>query len=188
MPTYFGQQTQTATDAMTSAPILYVTVATFVCPGSVGVNQNIQELSIYIDRNGVTGSIRLGVYSSDGTTLIAESTSAIALAGTGLTWQGAMTQAAVKAAGGVSPGILVGGTSYRLAFANGAGFDGSPNLGYTTGGTSDNYTLADYSSGMPASIPGGSAAGYRSCVRCGVDPAASPFPGGSVGFRTTVVA
>lgn len=154
---------------MTSAAIGYFTVGTFSCPGSG--NQNIQELSIYVDRNGVTCNIRLGVYS--GSNLVAETTSSIGLAGAGLTWQGGMSQSAVKAAGGSSPGILVGGSSYTFGFAS-LGADGNPNLGYTTGGSSDNYTLTDYTSGMPATVPAGSSAGYRSCVRCGVDPAIVP--------------
>ena len=172
MPSYFGQQTQTFTDAVNSGGILYETVATFACPGSG--NQNIQELSAYIDRNAVTVSIRLGVYDSTGATLIAEGTAAQALAGAGLAWQGHMTQADVKAAGGVSPGVLVGGVSYILGLAFGSA-GGSANLGYTTGGSADNYKVTDYTGGMPEPLPTpDGSAGYRSCVRCGVDPAAPP--------------
>ena len=172
MPTFFGQQTQTSTDTLNSAGILYFTAVSFTCPGSG--SQNIQELSVFCHANGTNAQVRLGIYNSTGTTLIAEGTSAVALTGSSLAWQGHMSQAAVKAAGGASPGVLVGGTNYILAAAFSTA-NGNGVLGMTTGGTSDNYKLQDSSGGMPASLPSpDGAAGYRSAIRASVDPAAAP--------------
>ena len=115
------------------------------CPGSG--NKNIQDLSV---RCYPTGScnIRLGVYSSDGSTLIAEGTGEVALSGIAYAWFGHMSQSAVKAAGGSSPGVIVGGTSYRLCWTQ----DGVREAAYQDGyeGMHSQYIAGDYTAGMPA--------------------------------------
>ena len=181
MATYFGQQTQTGTDNP-SGPLIMWTDATFACSGTG--NQNIQELSCFLFTTG-TVHMRVGVYNSAGTVLVAEGTASITVAGGSLAWQGHMAQANVKAAGGASPGVLVGGTSYRLAFALDATIS---NFGKSDG-VQSHYTVGtDYTGGMPSALPAQTdVINFLYCIRCGVDPAASPFPGGAVGFRTTVV-
>jgi hypothetical protein len=138
----------------------------FACPGSG--NQNIQDLSVRCRPSG-SCNVRLGVYSSDGSTLIAEGTGEVAISGAGYSWQGHMTQASVKAAGGSSPGVLVGGTSYRLAWTQDGGWYVPVQTGY--GGI--HYYATDYTGGMPANTSGltGTWGTGRHHIRCGVDAA-----------------
>lgn len=181
MPSYFGQQTQTSgsNPGGGGTAIAEWSAGTFTCPGSG--SQNIQELSCYIF--GANVSLRLGVYDA-GNNLIAEGTSAIVVTGAAYSWQGHMTQASVKAAGGVSPGVLVGGTAYKIAWARNANA-ASVTFGGTTG--ADNYKLADYTAGMIATLPAADGTdALAHCVRCGVDPASVGDPVGSIRPRTTV--
>jgi hypothetical protein len=140
----------------------------FTCPGSG--NQNIQEISVKCYPNGGC-NIRCGIYSSDGSTLIAEGTGEVALTGTTYAWQGHMSQAAVKAAGGSSPGVLVGGTTYRLAWTQ----DGAWLADYYLGVGGIHYTSSsDNTAGMPANAQSGTIwTGGQHFIRVGVSPAAS---------------
>jgi len=174
MPTYFGQQTQTLSDNQASDNFFYTGVS-FACPGSG--NQNIQELSFmcHMNSSGSGQACRLGVYTTAGAALVAEGTSAVTIVGNTLIYQGHMSQAAVKAAGGATPGVLVGGVNYVLAvfFTGGSA---ATFYGYTTGGTSDQVLLgggsSNYSSGMPSAVPGGTTTeGHLTAIRCGVNPA-----------------
>ena len=170
MATYFGNQTESAEDWDSSSPIAAWYVNGYVCPGSG--TQNIQELSSKCCLEGANpANIRLGVYNSSGTTLIAEGTGEVAVSGSSpTTWQGHMTQSAVKAAGGASPGQLVGGTTYLLVVAND---QGGTYILYSrrslAGGLS--YYPTDYTSGMPASISQDGALDHEYCIRCGVSDA-----------------
>src|SRR6476659_1726674 len=103
MATYFGQQTRVSDDNP-GGPAIFWSNANYTCPGTG--DQNIQELSIFAFGSGA--HFRVGVYTTAGA-LVAEGTSSILITGAALAWQGHMTQASVKAAGGVSPGVLVGG-------------------------------------------------------------------------------
>lgn len=126
MPTFFGNQTQDTSDTPGGGSAILVANAaaiSFACPGTG--NQNIQELSCLVF--GSSGTYRVGIYTTAGV-LVAEGTSAITLTGASLAWRGHLTQADVKAAGGSSPGVLTGGTSYRFAVAFSAG---DPTLGAT---------------------------------------------------------
>lgn len=168
MPTYFGQQTQTGNDDV-GAIASFWTLANFACPGSG--NQNIQELSAYVYQTQAV-NIRLGVYTTAGV-LVAEGTGEIAVVANGgaYAWQGHMTQASVKAAGGASPGVLVGGTSYKLALS--CDYNGSAlQFGYTGTNANDYYKLTDYTGGMPANLPASDGQAYQYCIRCGVEAAA----------------
>ena len=171
MATYFGQQSGDLIDTPSEAVTMWCETA-YTCPGSG--SQNIQELSVSCYQVGAA-NIRLGVYNSTGTTLIAEGTSEVAVAANGgaPAWQGHMTQASVKAAGGSSPGVLTGGASYRLAISQ----DAANNLKYnllTTGAAglfSGKFT--DYTGGMPSAlpVPDFQPSDAEPSIRCGVDPA-----------------
>ena len=182
--TYFGYCNSDGT--IVGAPDGYDSVGnsiewladTFLCPGTG--NQNIQDLSIYCYQSGAV-NIRLGIYS--GNTLIAEGTAEIAVTTTP-SWQGHMTQASVKAAGGSSPGVLVGGQVYTLAYT--ADVTSQPVVGYKDPiGNGTNYGGTDYTGGMPTTLPSYENASLRKYVRCGVEPAAggSAIPDDSRGMR-----
>lgn len=163
MPTYFGQQTRVSDDNP-SGPVIHWSNANYACPGSG--NQNIQELSIFAF--GSTAHFRLGVYTTAGV-LVAEGTSSILITGAVLAWQGHMTQASVKAAGGVSPGVLVGGTSYKIALT--IDTNTISNIGKIDA-VQTNTVATDYTAGMPANLPGSPGSfNFLYCWRCGVDPA-----------------
>lgn len=144
----------------------------YTCPGSG--NKNIQSLLIYCDQHLGASNIRIGVYSSDGSTLIAEGTAAVAITTTP-SWQGHATQADVKAAGGSSPGVLVGGTSYKLAWTCSVVPDA-----YVQSGVSGSLycTNTDYTGGMPSALPGSptNIGHFEPAILCDVE---------SAGGRTT---
>jgi len=68
-----------------------------------------------IDSNGGLSQLIVGIYDGTSKELVAQGTSIITVSGTA-GWQGHQSQSAVKAAGGSSPGQLVGGNSYIIAF------------------------------------------------------------------------
>lgn len=190
MPSYFGQQTHTATDNSNASGIFVWSPVTFTCPGSG--DQNIQELSTWINLNTAPScSVRLGIYSSTDTK-IAEGTSAVSLS-SGAAWQGHMTQSAVKAAGGVTPGVLTGGVEYKIAVALSSYASGATAVGYDSGLSANMpYKIQDSTGGdLPAlPTPDASDSPFYS-MRCGVDSAGPPPPapggqgfGESVGFFT----
>ena len=161
MPSYFGCQSNNYSDQYPDTQI-YWNDPTYVCPGSG--NQAVQELSVSLNTY-VNGVIRLGIYSS-GNALMAEGIAAVTPGGTG--WQGHMNQASVKNAGGVSPGVLVGGAPYRLAVTQ-----STANMTVrviNSGANNMHYILTDYTGGMPATLIGGTAWNYEVTMRCGVDP------------------
>jgi hypothetical protein len=170
--TYFGQQTSNSTDNIGDTGRV-ATIwglngnALFKCPGSG--NQIIQELSLYCYQTHAV-NIRIGVYS--GGQLVAEGTSEVAVIANGGSpiWQGHMTQASIKAAGGSSPGILVGGQSYTFAFT--CDYAGSALFArymYDGSGPS-RYNFSDYTNGMISTLPSGNTANGVYEIRCGVKP------------------
>lgn len=172
MATYFGCQT-TDYDNIAYGPAISITAVAYTCPGSG--SQNIQELSAYCMRSGGTAvNVRLGVYTTAGA-LVAEGTGEVAVTGSSNAWQGHMSQSAVKAAGGSSPGVLTGGTNYYLVFA----CDGTVSQALLLGGAATyKYTASDYTGGMPSDISGsffttdaGAGSESQQTIRCGVDAA-----------------
>lgn len=175
MPTFFGQQTTNSTDLHAGDRFIR-SGSSYACPGSG--NQNIQELSFQCHMNnaGSGQKVRMGIYTTAGA-LVAEGTAAITIVGNTLAWQGHMTQADVKAAGGVSPGVLVGGTSYYIGCYSTGGTDYVYYGDDNGAGTQDQFVDdINYTTGMPATLPGMSGLGYAMCVRCSVDPASSGTP------------
>jgi len=166
MATYFGQQTS-GTDDNPSGPIILWSNANYSCPGSG--SQNIQELSIFAFGSGA--HFRGGVYTTAGA-LVAEGTSSVLITGAASSWQGHMTQASVKAAGGVSPGVLTGGVSYKIAVS----IDTNVISNWSKlDAVQTNYNLTDYTAGMVANLPApGGSVNFLYCWRCGVDPAVLP--------------
>jgi hypothetical protein len=171
LATYFGNDVHTTSDGWAYDTILYNTTA-YTCPGSG--TQAIQELSFWCSLDASSArNLRLGVYNSAGTSLIAEGTGEVAMAGGAQAWQGHMTQASVKAAGGSSPGILVGGTSYMLAVTiengNSPTLANNKYVGSLSGKVKENGS-ADYTAGMPSDLTALSTYNYNSefALQCGV--------------------
>jgi len=133
----------------------------FTCPG-IGT-QNVGELSLYTYGSG---NIRLGVYNSAGNSKLVEGTAEVAVSGASPSWQGHMTAAAC------GNGTLTGGTTYRI-------FATEDNSGvywfYKSPGSNNSccYAFADYTGGLPASMPGDSLDNDVYLMRCGVEPAAA---------------
>jgi hypothetical protein len=140
---YFGNQTGAGADAWGSAELIWNTTA-YECVGTG--NQNIQDLLCKCDENGTR--VRLGVYNAGGTTLIAEGVNYTTLTGT-LGYQGHVNQAAVKTAGGASPGVVAGGTTYLLAIATNGAMENS----YNSSGAGAAYKAQDSTGGLPSSLP-----------------------------------
>lgn len=171
MATYFGRQTYNTDDWLTGGGVTIWHEAGYTCPGSG--NQNVQELSALCRLISSTSNIRLGIYNSSRSTLIGEGTSEVAIVGGSLSWQGHMSQSAVKAAGGSSPCVLVGGTTYILAMSYDATGSGV-NFGYQDPVTSGwSYIDRDYTGGFASSLEIGFDQNIEYCIRCGVDAAAA---------------
>ncbi len=140
----------------------------YTCPGSG--NQDIQDISSYCDFGGGTAKIRLAVYSSDGTTLMAESSGDITVgSGDGAAWKGSLSAGVIT-----QYHQLVGGTNYRIIVSPKAG--GNIDQYYTSAGyTADDhrFNTTDYTAGFPATAPLGTDFLVEACLRCGVQSAAS---------------
>lgn len=166
MPTYFGIQTYDQAIWIETTYGIY-NAASYSCPGSG--NQNIQEISILCGKDEVTTpNIRLGVYNTSDA-LVAEGTGVIALVESP-SWQGHMTQASVKTAGGSSPGVLIGGVSYRMVVANDGGTYEFACVQQING---SKFVETDYTGGLPETLFAGTSTNYLWTIRCGVDPAAA---------------
>ncbi len=178
MPTYFGYQTDPdLTYDSGWGGYLGFSYATYTCPGSG--NQNIQELSAYV-YSATGGHIRMGVYLGSSNALIAEGTAEITVTSTH-GWQGHMTQASVKAAGGVSPGVLVGGVEYHFGMAID---DNAIHISDTIQLTNkSDYMTGDYTGGMATTLSGEGPGVAEYHFRCGVDPA-----GGGLDLSTKRIA
>ena len=143
----------------------------YTCPGSG--NQTVQEIAaMMFSASG--GTIRLAIYDSTFTTLLAQSASYVPSSTTTDTWDAAA----------ISAITLVGGTDYGLAIT--LGNTGS-NSTHVDGTRSDgNFKTTDYTAGFPAPLdtPASSFSMYP--IRVGVEaaggaaaarvPQSRPFP------------
>jgi len=84
---------------------------TFTCPGSG--SQTVQEISAFVKKN-TAYNIRLAIFDSAGTTLIAQGTAAVAVSGAADNWQGHLAQANITP----NPATLTGGTNYKIAITS----------------------------------------------------------------------
>jgi hypothetical protein len=165
--TYFGNNTTSAgSDSGYSARCVRNDTAfvSYLCPGSG--TQNVQELSAYV---GVSGNVKLAIYSNDYSTLIGQGAAETAVS-TGPAWQGHMTAAAMA----TNPTQLTGGVEYVLVMT----LDSNNTTIYNTAagdsvcqysGTGSDYTGSTFPTPL-----GGSwgTSGYAEwCIRCGVDAA-----------------
>jgi hypothetical protein len=175
MPTYFGSLTQSG-NAATEASITegnYTSLLAYTCPGSG--NQVVSEISLWCDNAGntQTGKVRLAIYDSGRTTLIAQGTAAVTVVST-TSWQGHLSAASITP----NPAVLVGGTNYTIVYS--VDFGGLTNY-YNSNAPNagSHYETNDYTGGFPASITLGSDSGAITSIRAGVDPQAvtnSPKP------------
>jgi hypothetical protein len=133
------------------------------------------ELSFYcFAYYGGSPTIRLGIYNSDGTTLIGQGSAAVTVTGASDTWQGHMTAAQC------SNMQLTGGSVYLLiATMDATGI----RYGYSTpDSVNASYRGNDYTAGFPASITqGGSSSDAEPCIRCDVNPASIQESIGGIG-------
>ena len=172
MATYFGNQTGGNEDHSSNQETDWLTSG-FTCPGSG--NQTIKELSLHCYGDG-SATVRIAVYNSAGTSLIAQGSSSFSPSGVSFSWQGHLTQGSITP----NPATLTGGATYLLVDSNSYNVGGTGfHFDFSTpGGNVMSYIVTDYSGGFPGSI---AASGYQNesfCIRCGVDPAS----GGSANF------
>lgn len=169
MAEYFGNQNNNATDDQGGRSLVWNN-ATYQCPGSGSFN--VQELSCYCYSTAAV-NLLLGIYDTSGN-LVGEGTAKVAMQADGgsPTWQGHMTEAAVKAAGGSSPCVLTGGTSYYLAVYTDA-LSSASYVRYDNAGVGIRFVSGgDNLTAMPATLPAySSASNMAYAIRCGVDPA-----------------
>ena len=131
----------------------------YTCPGSG--TQVIQEITC--DCKNVTNyNIRLAVYNTAGTTLIAQGTAAVAVTGATDSWQGHIGQANITP----NPANLTGGTNY-LIVVSGSG-DIQTNHAVSGASGDGSFAAVDETGGYPASLPAGTATTGLFPVRVGV--------------------
>lgn len=150
--TYFGSQSHDADDN-TGGVQFSAYNATWTAPGSGSIL--LTELAAYVRALSGVVKIRVGLYDTGGT-LVAESDE-IDVPNTTYAWVGGVSPAQLRPAGGAfgDPITITGGADYRLAFAEVNG--GDCGVGYATGGVTGDvtYSFANYSAGLPATIPNG---------------------------------
>lgn len=135
----------------------------FTCPGTG--NQVVKEISAHILASDVGSLVRCAIYSADGNTKICEGSAGASIGLTGA-WCGHLTQADITP----NPTTLVGGTTYRITFAQ----QGNGNGVYTETAVSGGglYKWVDYvTGGWPSALPAQDGTGYMWPVRCGVESA-----------------
>jgi len=128
----------------------------YTCPGSG--NQTVQEIAaMMFSPSG--GTIRLAIYDSTFTTLLAQSASYVPSSTTTDTWDAAA----------ISAITLVGGTDYGLAITLGIILSRTTHADETR--SNGNFKTTDYTAGFPAPLdtPAGSFAIYP--IRVGVQEA-----------------
>ena len=165
MPTYFGNQTKTDAYDWGSSLAVWNAGYTCTCPG-IG-DQIIKELSVFAE--GTSCNIRCAIYSSDGTTKIAEGSGEVPLSTTPFAWYG--HGPGLYNALSPSAPVITGGQNYILCVS----CDGTTYAYGIDAGSSGafKYSTNDYTGGWPASLPsGGNPGNYNFCIRCGVDAAA----------------
>jgi len=114
---------------------------TYTCPGSG--SQTLQTLGAYCHKeSGGNAYVRVGIYNSAGTTLIAQTSGmAMTVDDTVDSW----LEEAVSA-------TLTGGTDYIIAWAAHSGVEVYCDHGDETRSAA-NYKFIDYSAGLPSSLP-----------------------------------
>jgi hypothetical protein len=115
----------------------------WTCPGTG--NQSVLELSAYVKMSAGSCNIRMGIYSSDGSTLVASADSEIAVSNTSYEWK-AMTS--------ITGGPLTGGTNYKLFLTT----DIAANTLYFAAKTGSSgiskYVITDYTTNLPSDLTG----------------------------------
>jgi hypothetical protein len=147
----------------------------FVCPGID--SQFIHEMSCWVKSGGGTpGSIRVAIYDSAQTTLIAEGAAEITVSSTDYSWVGHLNQAAITP----NPAKIYGGLKYTILYA----ITGNDVTQYaiSDGQAGANATGTDWSlNGFPASLSGFNNTNFRRGVRVGLvaefctNPDITPF-------------
>lgn len=132
---------------------------TYTCPGSG--SQTIVEMSADL-KNVTNYNIRLAVYDTAGTTLIAQGTAAVAVSGAADSWQGHLTQADITP----NPATLTGGTNYLIVVSA----SGDMQTNHALSG-SGQFAAVDETAGYPASLPAGTGSSVLFPVRVGVSAA-----------------
>lgn len=175
MTTYFGlcdsagNPTGSATDSSGggSASLWNNTaVDVFTCPGSG--SQTVNEITADINIAASGANMRCAIYSSDGSTLIAQGAAAVAVSGTTDTWQGHIGQANITP----NPATLTGGTAYILIVSNSAGGAVGTTHGDVTA-NSAKFDLIDRTGGYSGALPAGTVGSPAWPVRVGVVAAAA---------------
>jgi hypothetical protein len=143
-------------------------VKVFTCPGSG--SQTINEITSDLKLISGTDNVRCAVYSSDGSTLIAQGSAAVALSGASDSWQGHIGQANITP----NPATLTGGTSYILVVStNGtSGTAGTDHADSTA--NSMKFDTTDRTTGYSGALPAGTTANPIWPVRVGLADAAPP--------------
>ena len=137
----------------------------YTCPGTG--NQVVTLLESDIHTAAGNTVLRLAIYNSAGTSLLAQGNSAT-ITNTGAdAWSG----------GAVSGITLVGGTNYILAWTVAGVASGYSDHADDTR-SYGSYKFAEYTGGFPASLPSADGSYLMYPIRCGVEPAAG---GGAAG-------
>ena len=137
-------------------------VKTFTCPGSG--SRTVTEISADVHLSAGTANIRCAIYSNDGSTLIAQGTAAVALAGAVDAWQGHLTQGTITP----NPATLTGGTSYVL-IASASGGSGTTNTDHADStANSLKFDNTDRTAGYSGALPAGTIANPLWPVRVGL--------------------
>lgn len=134
----------------------------YTCPGSG--SQTIVEISADV-KNVTNYNIRLAIYDTAGTTLIAQGTAAVAVSGAADSWQGHLTQANITP----NPASLTGGTNYLIVVS--ASGDMQTNHALSGASGIGQFAAADETAGYPASLPAGTGVSIVFPVRVGVSAA-----------------
>lgn len=137
-------------------------VKTFTCPGSG--SQTVNEISSDLHLTTGSSNVRCAIYSNDGSTLIAQGTAAVALAGAADTWQGHVGQANITP----NPATLTGGTLYILiaSASGGSGTTATDHADSTA--NSLKFDSTDRTGGYSGALPAGTIGNPLWPVRVGL--------------------
>jgi len=140
-------------------------VEVFTCPGAG--SQTLSEISADVHLSSGTANIRCAVYSSDGSTLIAQGTAAVALSGAVDSWQGHTSQATITP----NPATLTGGTTYILiaSASGGSGTTATDHADSTA--NSLKFDGTDRTGGYAGALPAGTTGNPMWPVRAAVTAA-----------------
>lgn len=131
----------------------------YTCPGTG--SRTVLELSAYMSQLAAGGNIRLGIYTANGATLLAQGTSVANLDGTEA-WRGHMTQDALS----VNPLTLTGGTQYLLVVTIDGSYGAATTKGRTAGANVSYRDTTDRTGGLPASLSAPDDSTWVYPIRC----------------------